>query len=103
MNLSDEIRKLKHRVDRMEKRQDAHVASDMHPRIEEALREASARFPFSVGERVGYVPARRVNWQGRVIPLPVGARTHGKHGELLYVLRDDNAVRGCYPWNLVRM
>lgn len=66
---------------------------------------------FAYGERVAFIryggplgSGRFTCWQGVVIPRPHGCREFGKqHERFVWVLTDSKQIRGCYPWNLVRV
>lgn len=93
MKLQDRVTILEARVEKLAAAADRGVQS---------LRPGTA---VSYMPITGYLGVRsNILWSGRVIPLPVGARTHGNSGDpLVWVIRDgDNMIRGCYAHNLVR-
>lgn len=72
--------------------------------------KGSADLCTDYGAYVGYYPSwnrypGRAVWKGTVIPTPWGypALSRRTYGALIYVVKENGDIRGCFPSNLVRV
>lgn len=108
-NVYTEVRALKQRVERLERQNPQLVVLKSY--WANQLAEAVKRDPFKPGERVRYrrdfKNNKSIMWLATVIPVPDIAGVifpeWGVEGDFIYVIKDDGAIRGVYPWHLARV